>query len=320
PRAVMHFNRSPMSQSPAAVPSLSPIPYIVMLATALCFSTNIIFGRYVAPETHPFVLAFTRWLAVAAILAPFALSQSRGQIIKVVRENWPLLIALGVLGMGVSGGGVYWGLQMTTATNATLIYSVAPIVILILERIFRNRTIAGRELIGAAVAITGVAMIVLKGDLATLRAMQFNPGDLLIAAATLSWAGYSVLFKSPSLSATHAITLFCVIAAFGALANLPFAIVPLLSGSGLPGTPQAWQALGGIIVVSSLMAFTGYQFGVRRLGPSVAGLFMFLMTPFGVILAVTFLGETLATYQMIAIGAVMIGVITATFPKNLLKL
>ncbi|MEM1376729.1 MAG: DMT family transporter [Pseudomonadota bacterium] len=297
----------------------SALPYVIMLGTALCFSTNIIFGRFVAPESDPFVLAFIRWLCVALILAPFALSQSRGALIKLVGDHWKLLLVLGVLGMGFSGSGVYWGLQMTTATNATLIYSVAPIVILLLERAFKDRPIANREIIGAAIAFVGVVAIVLKGSIDTLLQFQFNPGDLLIAAATLSWAGYSILFKSPSLSGMNAISLFCLIATCGALVNLPFATWSMMSGEGFPTSTTGWKALAGIVVISSLLAFTGYQYGVRRLGASIAGLFMFLMTPFGVILAVLLLGEELASYQVIAIGAVMVGVMTATFPKTLFR-
>ncbi|MEN0000939.1 MAG: DMT family transporter [Pseudomonadota bacterium] len=295
------------------------VPYLVMLLTALCFSTNIVFGRFVAPDTHPFVLAFARWASVTLILAPLILFGAVGRTAALLRENWKLLVVLGFLGMLISGGGVYWGLQMTTATNATLIYSVAPVIILLLERAFRGRPIALRETIGSLVAFVGIATIVLQGTLSTLFALNFNLGDLLIAAATLSWAGYSILLRSPSLNGANALNLFCVIAGFGALANLPFAIWPLSAGEGLPPTPAAWQALGGIIVISSLMAFTGYQYGVRHLGSSIAGLFMFLMTPFGVILAVIFLGERLEAYQLIAIAAVLAGVGMATFPVSLLR-
>ncbi|MEO0543862.1 MAG: DMT family transporter [Pseudomonadota bacterium] len=291
------------------------VPYLVMLGTALCFSTNIIFGRFVAPEAHPFVLAFIRWLLVALILSPLVFWRARG-VLEFVRGNLFLLIVLSVLGMGVSGGGVYWGLQMTTATNATLIYSVAPVAIVVLERIFKGRSISGREVIGAFVAFGGVATIVSQGTFTTFAQFQFNNGDILIAAATLSWACYSILLKSDRLKSVGAITLFCLIAFFGALVNLPFAFSSLAVGSGMPQSTAGWQALAGIVVISSLMAFSAYQFGVRHLGPSLAGMFMFLMTPFGVLLAVFFLNETLEAYQMLAIVAVMVGVATATMPKR----
>lgn len=302
----------------AASPSLA-LPYAVMIATPLFFSTNIIFGRYVAEDTAPFVLAFLRWSAVAAILLPIAMMRKRLVLAAVLGDHWRLLVVLGVLGMGICGGGVYLGLTQTTATNATLIYSVSPVLIIVLERVFRGRPIAAREGLGTALAFAGVAWIVLRGDLATLLTLSFNPGDLLIAFAALSWAGYSILYRSEGLGRLDNMSLFALVAAFGALANLPFAALDLVQGEGLPATPQAWWAAGGIVAISSLLAFSGFQFGVRALGASIAGLFMYLMTPFGVLLAVVFLGERLAGFHAIGIVLVLTGIAAATFPAALVQ-
>ena len=294
------------------------LPYAVMVLTPLFFSTNIIFGRYVADETAPFVLAFLRWAAVAAILMPWALWHDRPALTATLRRHWRLLAGLGVLGMGISGGGVYWGLEMTTATNATLIYSTAPVLIILLERVFRGRAIAGREAFGMALAFLGVGWIILRGDPSTLAKLSLNPGDLLIALAALSWAAYSILYRNEALSRLDNLSLFGLIACFGALANLPFAMIDLARGDGLPATPAAWQATAGIVVIASLMAFSGFQFGVRALGASLAGLFMYLMTPYGVLLAIVFLGERLEPFHGPGIAAVLIGIAVATFPKTVL--
>ncbi len=293
------------------------LAYAVMLATPLFFSTNIIFGRYVSEDTAPFVLATFRWAAVAAILLPFAVARSGAAMADLLRTQWPLLAILGVLGMGICGGGVYLGLSLTSATNATLIYSVAPVLIIVLEAVFKGRKTGLREIIGAALAFAGVVWIVLRGDLARLVTFQFNTGDLLIALAALSWAGYSILYRSKALGGLDNISLFAIVAVFGAFANLPFAALDLMSGQGLPATANAWKATAGIIFISSLMAFMGFQYGVRALGASVAGLFMYLMTPWGVLMAVLFLGERLSGFHAVGIALVMTGVILATLPKSL---
>lgn len=302
----------------AASPSLA-LPYAVMIATPLFFSTNIIFGRFVAGETAPFVLAFLRWSAVAAILLPVAIARKGPMLTAVLADHWRLLIGLGVLGMGICGGGVYLGLTHTTATNATLIYSVSPVLIILLERAFRGRRIAPREALGTVLAFTGVAWIVLRGDPATLVGLSFNPGDLLIALAALAWAGYSILYRTEGLGRLDNLSLFALVAAFGAVANLPLAAIDLARGEGLPATADAWWATAGIVAISSLLAFSGFQYGVRALGASIAGLFMYLMTPFGVMLAVIFLGERLAAFHGIGIVLVLTGIAAATFPAALVE-
>lgn len=294
-------------------------PYLVMLIGPAFFSTNLIFGRFVAPETDPFVLAFIRWTTVAIILLPFALHSNAKAMLEIMRKQWPLFLLLAFLGMGISGSGVYLGLQFTTASNATLIYSITPILIILIERVSLGRQSNMREAIGIILALLGVAIIVLKGNLSTLLQLDLNPGDLLIALAALSWAGYSILYRSERVSGLSSLVLFAIIALFGSAVNLPMAAYAVFHGAGMPGTASAWIAIAGIVLVSSLIAFSAFQYGVRALGASTAGLFMYLMTPYGVLMAVLFLGERLLAFHYIGILLVMGGVIIATLPKSVWK-
>lgn len=290
-------------------------PYLVMLVGPGLFSTNLIFGRYVAPQTDPFVLAFIRWSTVALILLPFAIQADSKAMFAIIRKHWIFFILIAFLGMGVSGSGVYLGLQHTTASNATLIYSITPILIILIERGFVGRQSNIREAMGIILALLGVAIIVLKGNLATLLQLNLNPGDLLIALAALSWAGYSILYRTKRVSHLSSLVLFATIALFGALVNLPVAAYAIWHGAGLPSSLDAWLSVAGIVFISSLIAFSAFQYGVRALGASTAGLFMYLMTPYGVVMAMFFLGERLLTFHYIGIALVMGGVIIATLPK-----
>lgn len=75
----------------------------------------------------------------------------------------------------------------------------------------------------------------------------------------------------------------------------------------------------GLAFVSSVLAFITYQYGIKILGPATAGIFMYLMPPVGVLLAVTFLGEVFQPFHMVGLILVMTGVILATFPVQLLS-
>lgn len=295
------------------------IPYLIMLIAPAFFSTNLVFGRFVAPQTDPFVLAFIRWMTVALILLPFAMHSNANTMLKIMGKQWPLFVLLAILGMGISGSGVYLGLQFTTASNATLIYSITPILIILIERISIGRQSNIREALGITLALLGVATIVLKGDLTTLLQLDLNPGDLLIALAALSWAGYSILYRSERLSGLSSLVLFSAIALFGAAVNFPMAAYSVWQGAELPDAYSEWMAIGGIVFVSSLIAFSAFQYGVRVFGASTAGLFMYLMTPYGVMMAVLLLGERLLMFHYLGILFVMSGVVIATLPKSIWK-
>lgn len=288
---------------------------LVMIATPLFFSTNLLFGRAVIGDIAPFTLALIRWGMVAALLSPF-MFRERSAIAAILRGNAGLIGILAVLGMVVCGAGVYVALTYTTATNGTLIYTTSSIFIILIEAAFLGRRIGWREALGSAIAFLGVAAIVLRGDLSALVRLDFNWGDLIFVAAAIAWAVYSILYRAPALSQASNLALFALVALVAALMLLPAAVLEFAYGATLPGTAGAWGAIGGIVVFASLLAFSGFQYGVRVLGPSLAGIFMYLMPPFAVTMAVIFLGETFQAYHAAGIALVMGGVILATFPKR----
>ena len=303
-----------MSSTP---PSPSPLPYLVMLAAPLFFSTNLVFGRYVTGEVTPFLLATIRWGAVAAILSPL-LYIHRDTVVPLLRAEWKRLAVLGFLGMGICGGGIYLALKYTTATNGTLIYTTSPVLIILLERLFLGRRSHFREMAGTLIAFLGVAVIVLRGSLETALSLSFNIGDLLVFAGAISWAGYSILYRSEPVRYVGNMPLFALVAIFGALSNLPIALWEMAQGDALPTQAHSWAAIAGIVLISSLLAFSTFQYGVRALGASIAGVFMYLLPPYGVGLAILLLGEEFHSYHAAGIALVMAGVITATFPTKLL--
>jgi drug/metabolite transporter (DMT)-like permease len=310
--------KAPMTAeaTPAAPPSLARfIPLIVMLLTPLFFSSNLIFGRSTIPEVAPFTLAFLRWSAAFLLLSPF-LWRARARVRSYVTTYPAHWLLLGFLGMWICGAGVYYALQFTTATNGTLIYTTSPLMIIILERLFFGRPTSWREIAGILVGFLGVAIIVLQGDFAGIAQSSFNWGDLMFIAAALSWAGYSVLLKGHRTAGLPVSALFGIVTLSGALLLAPFALWEFLTGALMPHTWTAWGGIAGIVVFSSLLAFSGYQYGVARLGASTASVFMYLLPPYGVGLAVLVLGEPFQTHHAIGIFTVLTGLVLATAPRR----
>ena len=306
---------------PAAAPSDAKrslsrfIPLTVMLLTPLFFSSNLIFGRSTIPEVAPFTLAFLRWSAAALVLSPF-LWTARHRV-RFYLSNHPLhWLILGFLGMWICGAGVYYALRFTTATNGTLIYTTSPLMIILIERIFSGRATSLREIAGIVVGFLGVTIIVLKGDVGAIASTSFNLGDLMFIAAALSWAAYSVLLKGPRTAGMPVSALFATVALSGAILLAPFALWEFLSGAPMPHSWSAWGGIAGIVVFSSLLAFSGYQYGIARLGASTASVFMYLLPPYGVGLAVLVLGEPFETHHAIGIITVLAGLVLATAPKR----
>lgn len=290
--------------------------FALLLIMPMFFSSNLVIGRAAAATVEPWTLAFLRWLLAFAILLPFAWQGIRDHRHTLLRE-WKVIGLMALFGMWICGAGVYFALKYTTASNGTLIYTSSPVLILLLEWIFRGRRVGAREALGIVLAVVGVVAIVVKGSLATLLGLQFNAGDLLIALAALAWAGYSVLLKRKALSEVPTLSLFATLALAGAITLLPFTIVEIAETGRFPASGAAWMSIFGLAVSASVLAFSTFQYGIKIVGPATTGLFMYLLPPYGVMMAVIFLGEDLKSFHLAGFVLIMAGVILATVPQAL---
>ena len=236
-------------------------------------------------------------------------------------EQWRLISLNGFLAMGICGTGVYWALKYTSATNGTLIYTSSPVLIIVMEWLFRGRAISLREAVGTVTAFAGVLFIIFKGSLNDLMEVQFNSGDLLFVAAAIAWAVYSGSVEKVRLQ------------------RCPDHWHVRHRGAGRVFDPNPGNGLGsccaggvsdprgpvagagwGWAFLSSVLAFTCYQYGIRGAWACHGrNLHVYVARCRWVVLAVLLLGETFMSYHLTGLLFVMGGVILATFPLSLLK-
>ncbi len=289
-----------------------------MAVCPFLLASNIIFGAVAVRTIEPFTLAFLRWGGASLVVLPFAWKMLVAHR-QMLREQWKLILLTAFMGMGISGSGVYMALKYTTATNGTLIYSSSPVIIILMEWIFRGRKVSLREIVGILLGFSGVLFIVSKGHLETLLSIRFSSGDLLFVAAATSWAVYTVLSKLKVFQSVPTLCMFTIVGIAGAAIQIPFVIWENIINNTLPKTSDQFLSLAGLVFFSSVGALLAYQFVIRVLGPSTAGLTLYIMPPIGIFMAVAFLGEDFRIFHLVGFVLVMTGVVLATFPLSLLK-
>lgn len=288
----------------------------IMVLMPLFFSSNIIIGRGAIDAVEPFTLAFFRWFGALLIMLPLAwpaVMAARDGLTRQVRR----IAVLGFLGMWICGAMVYVALDYTTATNGTLIYTTSPVMILLLETVWRGRSVTLRQTAGSAAAFLGVAVIVLNGNLTAVFEHDYNRGDLIFLGCAFAWAVYSVLLKQDELQAFPTKALFTCIIAAGATSLLPFMIWESAVTGRFPSDTEAWLAIVGLVFFSSIFSYSSYQYGVKRFGPSITGMMLYLLPPYGVMLAVLFLRERLQLFHLVGFALILPGVMLATLPASL---
>lgn len=280
--------------------------YVALTLTALLWSSNFVIGRAIHEQVTPATMNFLRWAIALAALVPATLVDLRRHRAILLR-HWRLIALLGLIGIAAFQTLCYLALTRTTALNTILLLSLAPLAIVALSWLALGERISRLQVLGLVTSLGGAAVLILRGDATTLFALHFNAGDLWMLVAVGLWAIYSVLLKRRP-AEMPPLALHTASVAAGTLWMLPLFVLDTALGSGLPTAPAAWAGIAFVAVFSSAIAHALWVRGVASLGPNRAGVFIHLMPLFGAMLAITFLGEQLATHHVIGAALVLCGV------------
>ena len=285
-------------------------PFLLLTLTALFWAGNFVLGRAVKNSVPPISFAFWRWTLAFLILIPFSIHHIRADW-PLLRQNRRLLAVYGLLGVSCFNTFVYIGLHSTTATNALLLNSVIPILIVLLSHFLAATPVSPRQGIGIALSLIGVLTIICRADPDVLLTLQINRGDIWILLAVICWAFYTFLLRQRP-AGIHPFSFLTLIVAVGLI---PLSIL------------YAWEySQGGRFVLNlansvgilyvalfpSVLAFIFWNRAVREVGPNKAGLFLYLMPVFGAILSAVFLGESIRAFHLIGSALILTGIYLTT--------
>lgn len=290
--------------------------YLLLTLTTLFWAGNFVLGRAMNDVLPPVVMAEMRWGSALLLILPFLLPKLKAHW-RVVLKHWKLLLPLGILSVGSFNTLIYVGLTMTEATNATLMQSAIPILILLITGLFLKEVVTARQWAGVACSLVGVLTLISLGDLSQLLNLDINKGDLWILAAVLCWSGYSILLRWRP-AELDGFTFFGTTVVIGVIALLPFALFELSSVPPFELKPEALGSVLYMAIFPSILAHLFWNRGVAELGAAKAGLFIHLMPLFGMLLSTFFLGEKIHTYHLAGMILIFLGIYLAVV-SNVMK-
>jgi drug/metabolite transporter (DMT)-like permease len=285
-------------------------PSLLLVLTTLFWSGNFVLGRAVREVFSPLTLSFWRWATALVLLLPFALPPLRAHG-PVLRRHWKSLTLLSVLGVVNFNTFAYLGLQSTMATNAVLMLSITPVVIVALSFLLLRQRISGRQALGIAISLLGVLVIVARGDWHTLLGLRLNPGDLWVLAAVLSWALYSVCLRWRPADLPP-LAFLAATMGIGVPLLLPLYLWDVARGATLIIGPVTLASIAYVAIFPSILAYVFWNRAVAELGANRAGQFLHLMPAFGAIQSMIFLGERLYSFHIAGITLIAVGIYLAT--------
>ncbi|WP_304167440.1 DMT family transporter [Lonsdalea britannica] len=300
-----------MSQSPSAVDQPSRlIVFFILTLPPLLWAGNFIIGRAVRNEIPPVTLTLVRWLIALICILPFALKYIRRDAARY--RAFPLrIVAISLSGIVAFSLLTYIGLHHTSGTNALLLNSCIPVLIMLFAGLFYGQPLRLSQATGLLISFCGVLAIIFHGDLAGLLSLSFSSGDLMLLGAMASFSLYTLWLKKipPEVSRLGLLGVQVIISLI--------AIFPLWLWESRSGASAVWNhtTVSAVLYLGIFPSFIAYLLfgrGVALIGAARAGLTIHLIPVFGVALSVLFLGEKIHFYHLAGIATILAGISLAS--------
>ncbi|MEV5885230.1 DMT family transporter [Streptomyces sp. NPDC052020] len=273
-----------------------------VMAAALFWSSSYAVTKRVLEDVGPLGIGAIRF-TLAALLLGVMVRLSRNRPARPDRrQRWRLRLS-GFLGITVYFVLENVGVDLSTASDASLIVATYPLMTMLVELVVFRTRMPPPRVAGVVLATVGAFLVVRNG--AEVGGDSRWLGDLLLLLGGLAWAGYNVLGKQASagqdaMSVTYHQTLA------GAAG---FLLASLLEAGDwrMPGV-TASALLVYLAVACSVGGFLLYNYGLRRMASSVAVNILNLVPVFGVIGAVVINDESIRPAQVTGGVIIVVGV------------
>ena len=290
-----------------------PTIFYLLLATLL-WAGNAIAGRVLVGSISPITLSAVRWGLAALILLPLGWRVFRPS--SALWKNKGRFLVLGLLGVGSYNALLYLALQTSTAINVTLIGASMPIWMLFIGSAFYKVRPGLLQIVGAIVSLAGVALVLTRGEPASLLSMQVVMGDLFIMLATILWAFYSWMISRPGESTERQwpwAEFLMAQVMIGFLWTMLFEGLEIASGDAFIDINLWNGALILFVAIGpSLLASRCWGLGVSEAGPTVAAFFANLIPLFTALLSAAMLGDPPSLFHGLAFLLIAGGIIISS--------
>lgn len=263
----------------------------------------IVASRYVVAEVPPLTLAMLRYAIGFACLLPFAWPAWRSARSQVPLRDAVAMAALGIGQFGILIALLNWGLQHVGAAPAALIFSLLPLLTLLLGAALGRERIGAALLAGVLLSIAGVA-VSLAPKLQPAAGTSWW-GEAAVLAAAGTGALCSVLYR-PYLQRYPTVP----VSAFAMLASVLFLAVAALAEhwparvGALGG--GAWAVIG-FIGFSSGIGYFWWLYALKHESPTRVTAFLALNPVTAALLGGLLLGETPAPSLFFATALIASG-------------
>jgi drug/metabolite transporter (DMT)-like permease len=286
--------------------------YLALLGNTALWGVALPLIKLAFKETSSFAFLFYRYFFAMVVSLPIIIFYWKKVGCKL--KDLPELLGMGVLSTLLALGLLYFGLERTSAMEASLLSSVTPIFVVFGGILILKEKVPPHEEIGIALAFLGSLIIVVEPLLLGNQQMSFNHllGNMLVILYNISWAVALIWMKKKAkkyhpftISYTSFITGLVGFWLLTIIRQPDFDFTAIFSQT-IPLMATIYMGIFG-----SVIAFFLYQYGQQYIEASEASIFGYLTSLFNLPLAVVLLGESPSPFFILGSLVTVIGIVVA---------
>ncbi|KAF6242992.1 EamA/RhaT family transporter [Nitrosopumilus sp. b1] len=274
--------------------------YISAFFSAALFGSISTLAKPTVSNVEPLLLAGIVSLVAAAAFTPIA-GRKR---IKLDRREFGILGLVALLGAVLAPSFYFFGLQSTSASDATILSNSEIVFTVILAILFFKEKIRRTGYFSIGLVFTGVVLVTINTDFSSNVLDFANVGNLFIILTMFCWA----LDNNLSKILTKTIDVSRIVHLKSLLGGVVLVGIVLLLGIPISVSEESWIniILLGIIGIAAPMFL--FYYAIKNIGAVKTILIFSTSSIFGVVYAFIFLQEQIQYHQIIAMGIMVFGI------------
>ena len=283
---------------------------LAFMGTVVCiWSASFIFIKLALMEISPVTLAFARFAIASPILIGVVscTRRLREEMKRALTKEFWVFAFLGLSGVTLLYVFQFYSLRFISATEGAIIINFHAIFAMFLSAAFLNESLTSRKLFGVLVAFSGLIVITLRDAAIMSLNSTGTIGVLLMVAAALCWATYSVVGKKVLHRHSNQVTTSCVFL-LGTLFLFPFA----MSEGGLRALVGsswvAWISVVFLAIPCSVIVYVIWNWLIRVIDVTKVLVSLYVIPIPTAVLSYVVLGERITYPLVIGAALVIIGV------------
>ncbi len=288
--------------------------YLALILVAIIWGANFGISRWAMDVFSAEIFVFLRFgLAIPFLF--LILKRLEGSV-QVEKRDLLKLAVIGLFGVTALELLVMYSIKFTTLANASLL-NVAPwpIFAALFAPLFTKEVITKKVVTGGAVALVGVALIILGGNDSLDLSSQYMLGNILALSISLIGALFNLacmpLMKkySPMKVTTWYIlfgTIWLFPFTFGGWGNVQWSSLSM----------PVWGAIAYNVLLCTLFAFVAWNFAMNKVGATKSNFFRYVVPAAAAVTGALFFGESIMLAQVIGAIIIMSGLVWIGLEKK----